>query len=45
MRRIALTEGERKLYAAQTAAALKGLSEKSGRMDILAALTRLRQIC
>jgi len=45
VRRIMLSEGERKVYAAQAQAALKQLDKDSGKLSILAALMRLRQIC
>ena len=45
VRRIAPGEDERKIYAAQAAQALEKLSGNSGKLAILAALTRLRQIC
>lgn len=44
VRRIALSGEERKLYLAAAAAA-KGVFSGGGKLDILAALTRLRQIC
>ena len=45
IRRVPLSEGERKVYAAQTLAALDSLGPDSDKLQILAALTRLRQIC
>ena len=45
VRRIQLSEPERRVYHAQTLAALQSLGENSEKLAILAALTRLRQIC
>ena len=44
-RRIALTEGERRVYHACAIQAMDELSGSGEKMEILAALTRLRQIC
>ena len=43
--RVPLGEDARKLYTAQAMASLRQLSGSSKKLDILAALTRLRQIC
>ena len=45
VRRIPLSEEERKLYHAQAVTALTQLGEGREKLAILAALTRLRQIC
>ena len=45
VRRIALSEAERKVYQAAAHNALKAAEEGEGRMQILALLTKLRQIC
>lgn len=45
VRRISLTEEERKTYYANVQAALETLGSEQGKLQILAALTRLRQIC
>ena len=45
IRRIALSEPERKVYQAQAHYALKATEDGESRMQILALLTKLRQIC
>lgn len=45
VRRIPLSESERKVYHAQSLAALTRLEGTEEKLEILAALTRLRQIC
>ena len=45
VRRISLSEEEKKLYYANVQAALANLGDNDGKMQILAALTRLRQLC
>ena len=45
VRRISLSEEEKKLYYANVQAALANLGDEDAKMRILAALTRLRQLC
>ena len=45
VRRIGLSEMERKVYHASVQALLEGAGEGQGKLQILAALTQLRQIC
>lgn len=45
VRRVPLSEEERKVYFASAAAARQSLSDGQNKMAVLAALTRLRQIC
>lgn len=45
VRRIALSEEERRVYLSAVQAAKASLGEGQGKIQILAALTRLRQIC
>lgn len=45
VRRIALSEEERKVYLSSVQAAKASLGEGQGKLQILAALTQLRQIC
>lgn len=45
VRKISLSEEERKLYYACVQAAVADLGDEQGKLQILAALTRLRQVC
>ena len=45
VRKISLSEEEQKLYYACVQAAVAGLCDGQGKLQILAALTRLRQVC
>ena len=45
IRRVSMEDEERKTYAASVVAAREGLNEGGSKLQILAALTRLRQIC
>ncbi len=45
VRRIALSQGERKVYHASVQALRSSLGDDHGKLQILAALTQLRQIC
>ena len=45
VRRISLSEEERKIYCACVQATVEKLDREQGKLQILAALTRLRQIC
>jgi SNF2 family DNA or RNA helicase len=45
IRRVSMEDEERKTYAASVIAARDGLGAEGSKMQILAALTRLRQIC
>ena len=45
VRKISLSEDEQKLYYACVQAAVADLGDEQGKLQILAALTRLRQVC
>ena len=45
VRKISLSEDEQKLYYACVQAAVANLGDEQGKLQILAALTRLRQVC
>ncbi len=45
IRRVSLSQEERKLYYACVQAAVTSLGDEQGKLQILAALTRLRQLC
>jgi SNF2 family DNA or RNA helicase len=45
VRRISLSEEEQKLYFANVQATINGIDHGDGKLQILAALTRLRQVC